>query len=98
MPSDTVIFQTYGGPFNSFRIQHHLLLNCDATNVAIEASLNDNTNTINIVYHINDYVTDDCVCPTQLEYTIGEVRPGNYNVIFWLDDQIIHQEMYDFHW
>ena len=98
MPNDTVIFQTYGAPFNSFRIQHHLLLNCDATNVAIEASLNDNTNTINIVYHINDYVTDDCVCPTQLEYTIGEVRPGNYNVIFWLDDQIIHQEMYDFHW
>ena len=98
MPSDTVIFQTYGGPYTSFIIQHHLLLNCSTTNVTIEAFLNDNTNTINIFYHIDDYVPDDCVCPTQLEYSIAEVLPGNYNIIFWLDDQIIHQEMYDFHW
>lgn len=98
LPSDTVIFQTYGGPFNSFKIQHHLSLNCDATNVTIEAALNVNTNTVNIVYHVDGNVSNDCVCPSQIEYTIGEILPGNYNIILWMDNQIIHQEMYDFHW
>ena len=88
---DTVFFQDYGPGFSALRVQHHLTLNCAATNVTIESSLSDNT--INIYYQVDDNGSANCFCPTLLEYTIAELLHGRtYNVIFWLNGQIIHQQ------
>ena len=90
LSGDTVIIQHNG---SMLHLQHRLTLNCAATTVDVESSITNNT--INIVYHVDDNVSANCVCPTQLEYWVGEVPEGNcYNVNFWLDGQIIHQENY----
>ena len=93
--NDTVIFQQYGPEFNSILIQHYITLNCNITHVTIEPSVTDNT--VNIVYHVDDNESDECVCPNLLEYTIAELYHGQtYNMVFWLNDQIIHQQTYTF--
>ena len=87
---DTVVIQQHNGP--ALHVQHRLTLNCAVTSVEAEASCTNNT--INIVYHVDGNVSDDCVCPTQLDYWVGELPEGNHIVNFWLNGQIIHQENY----
>ena len=73
---------------------HHLTLNCAASNVIVQATLHDDT--IEIVYYVDDNISANCVCPTQLEYTIGEISSGTYNVVIRLDNQIIYQQSHNF--
>ena len=90
LSGDTVVIQQHNGPV--LHVQHRLTLNCAVTSVEVEASCTNNT--IDIVYHVDGNVSDDCVCPTQLEYWVGELPEGNHIVNFWLNGQIIHQENY----
>ena len=97
--SDTVEFQSDTVEFhyedNLLRAQHHLLLNCAASSVVVAASLDGNTLTID--YFIDDNFSANCVCPTQLDYTINNLPSGTYNVIIRLDGStVIHHQYYTF--
>ncbi len=93
--NDTVCFQHCDIGALCLRVMHRLTLNCNATSVTIDPSVTGNT--VNIVYHVDGNVSDDCVCPIQLEYRIAELLFTTFNFVFWLDDQIIHQQSYTFH-
>ena len=85
--SDTVSFQYENDQLN---VLHHLTLNCAAANVLIRPVISNNT--LDITYLVDDNISANCVCPTQLEYTIDGLPSGTYNIIIRLGNTILYQQ------
>ncbi len=89
--SDSVIFLYENGLLD---VHHNLTLNCAASNVIVHPVIYNNT--IDITYLVDDNISANCICSTELDYMIQDLPSGTYNVIIRLDNQIIYQQYHSF--
>lgn len=74
---------------------HHLLnLNCAASSVIVHSGIHGNT--IDISYLVDDNISANCFCPTELDYMVHDIPSGTYNVVIRLDGRIIYQQYHSF--
>ena len=89
--NDTVVFQYENGQLS---VRHNLRLNCAASNVIIYPTINNNI--IDITYLVDDNISANCICPTELSYSINNFPSGTYIVIIRVGNTVIYQQNHSF--
>jgi len=89
--SDSVTFLYENGLLD---VHHNLTLNCAASSVIVHPVIYNNT--IDINYLVDDNISANCICPTELDYTIRNLPSGSYNVIIRVGNAIRYQQYHNF--
>ena len=89
--NDSINFQFEDHLLN---VRHLLNLNCAASSVIVHSGIHGNT--IDISYLVDDNISANCFCPTELDYMVHDIPSGTYNVVIRLDGRIIYQQYHSF--